>query len=327
MSHDPTPGPRSPVPVDLSVDVGGIRMRNPVMTASGTFGYAREFEQYMDLNRLGALVVKTITRLPRAGNPPPRVVETPAGMLNAIGLQNVGIEAFIREKLPYLRRLEPPLIVNVAGESVEDFRDLTKRISDQEGVAGIELNISCPNVAGGLDFSSDPTLAYRVVKAARDATQLPIIPKLSPNVTDIVAIARAVADAGADAISLINTLVGMAVDVRTRQPKIGNVTGGLSGPAIRPVAVRMVWQVARAVRLPIIGMGGVVTAEDALEFLIAGATAVAVGTANFINPTAAVKVIEGLEQYCVANGIPDIRQVIGSLQIPRRDDPCVRSTK
>ena len=316
-----------PSSVSLAVDVAGIRMRNPVMTASGTFGYAREFEQYMDLNRLGALVVKTITRLPRAGNPPPRVVETPAGMLNAIGLQNVGIEAFIREKLPYLRGLEPPLIVNVAGESVEDFRDLTKRISDQEGVAGVELNISCPNVAGGLDFSTDPNLAYRVVKAAREASQLPIIPKLSPNVTDITTIARAVADAGADAISLINTLVGMAVDVRTRQPKIGNVTGGLSGPAIRPVAVRMVWQVARAVRLPIIGMGGIVTADDALEFLIAGATAVAVGTANFVDPTAAAKVIEGLERYCAVNGIPEIRQVIGSLQIPRQSDECTRSAE
>jgi dihydroorotate dehydrogenase (NAD+) catalytic subunit len=302
-------------------------MRNPVMTASGTFGYAREFEQYMDLNRLGALVVKTITRLPRAGNPPPRIVETPAGMLNAIGLQNVGIEAFIREKLPYLRRLEPPLIVNVAGESVEDFRDLTKRIGDQEGVAGIELNVSCPNVAGGLDFSTDPNLAYRVVKAARDATRLPIIPKLSPNVTDIVAVASAVADAGADAISLINTLVGMAVDVRTRRPKIGNVTGGLSGPAIRPVAVRMVWQVARAVRLPIIGMGGIVTAEDALEFIIAGATAVAVGTASFIDPAAAVKVIEGLERYCMTNGMPDIRQVVGSLQIPRQGDEGAGGTE
>jgi dihydroorotate dehydrogenase (NAD+) catalytic subunit len=317
---------KAPVPVDLSVDVAGIRMRNPVMTASGTFGYAREFEQYMDLNRLGALVVKTITRLPRAGNPPPRVVETPAGMLNAIGLQNVGIEAFIREKLPYLRRLKPPLIVNVAGESVEDFRDLTKRIGDQEGVAGIELNVSCPNVAGGLDFSTDPNLAYRVVKAARDATRLPIIPKLSPNVTDIVAVASAVADAGADAISLINTLVGMAVDVRTRRPRIGNVTGGLSGAAIRPVAVRMVWQVAQAVRLPIIGMGGILTAEDALEFIIAGATAVAVGTANFIDPAAALKVIEGLERYCVTNGIPDIRQVIGSLQIPRQGDEGGGST-
>jgi dihydroorotate dehydrogenase (NAD+) catalytic subunit len=306
--------------VDLSVNVAGIRMKNPVMTASGTFGYGREFEPYMDLNRLGALVVKTITRLPRAGNPPPRVVETPAGMLNAIGLQNVGIEAFIREKLPYLRTLEPPLIVNVAGESVEAFRDLTKRISDQEGVAGIELNISCPNVAGGLDFSTDARLAYRVVKAAREATRLPVIPKLSPNVTDIVVIARAAADAGADAISLINTLVGMAVDVRTRQPKIGNVTGGLSGPAIRPVAVRMVWQVARAVRLPVVGMGGIVTAEDALEFLMAGATAVAIGTANFIDPAAALKVLEGLDQYCIENGISDIRQLIGSLQIPQQGD-------
>ena len=310
----PVPGP--PSPVSLAVEVAGIRMQNPVMSASGTFGYAEEFEKYFDLNRLGAIVVKTITRLPRAGSPPPRIVETPAGMLNAIGLHNVGIEGFIREKLPYLRRLAPPLIVNVAGESVEDFRELTKRISDQEGVAGIELNVSCPNVAGGLDFSSDPQLAHRAVKAAREATPLPLIPKLSPNVTDIVTIARAVAEAGADAISLINTLVGMAVDVRTRRPKIGNVTGGLSGPAIRPVAVRMVWQVARAVRLPIIGMGGIVTAEDALEFLIVGATAVAVGTANFIDPEAPVKVIEGLEQYCAANGIQDVRQLIGSLEIP-----------
>ena len=292
-------------------------MQNPVMTASGTFGYAQEFEQYMNLNRLGALVVKTITRLPRAGNPPPRIVETPSGMLNAIGLQNVGIEAFIRDKLPYLRTLKPPLIVNVAGESIEDFRDLTKRIGDQEGVAGIELNISCPNVTGGLDFSVDPKLAYRVVSAAREATTLPIIPKLSPNVTDIAAIARAVAEAGADAISLINTLVGMAVDVRTHRPRIGNVTGGLSGPAIRPIAVRMVWQVAQSVRLPIIGMGGIVTAEDALEFLIAGATAVAVGTANFIDPTATTKVIQGLEHHCAASGVADIRQLIGSLQIPR----------
>jgi dihydroorotate dehydrogenase (NAD+) catalytic subunit len=312
----PVSGPRSSVGVSLAVEVAGIRMQNPVMTASGTFGYAEEFEKYFDLNRLGAIVVKTITRLPRAGNPPPRIVETPAGMLNAIGLHNVGIEGFIRDKLPYLRRLRPPLIVNVAGESVEDFRELTKRISDQDGVAGIELNVSCPNVAGGLDFSSDPQMAHRVVRAAREATPLPLIPKLSPNVTDVVAIARAVADAGADAISLINTLVGMAVDVRTRRPKIGNVTGGLSGPAIRPIAVRMVWQVARAVRLPIIGMGGIVTAEDALEFMIAGATAVAVGTANFIDPEAPVRVIEGLDQYCMANSISDIRQLIGSLVLP-----------
>jgi len=240
-------------------------------------------------------------------------------MLNAIGLQNVGIEAFIREKLPYLRQLEPPLIVNVAGESVEDFRDLTKRLSDQEGVAGIELNISCPNVAGGLDFSTDPKLAHQVVKAAREVSRLPVIPKLSPNVTDIAAIARAVAEAGADAISLINTLVGMAVDVRTRRPRIGNVTGGLSGPAIRPVAVRMVWQVARAVHLPVVGMGGILTAEDALEFMIAGATGVAIGTANFIEPTSCLRVIEGLERYCTESGMSDIRQLIGSLETPRAE--------
>jgi dihydroorotate dehydrogenase (NAD+) catalytic subunit len=325
VSDQTAPSREPRATVNLAVQVAGIRMQNPVLTASGTFGYAQEFEKYLDLNRLGAIVVKTITRLPRPGNPSPRIVETPAGMLNAIGLQNVGIEGFIREKLPYLRQLTPPLIVNVAGESVEDFRELTKRISDQEGVAGIELNVSCPNVAGGLDFSTDPQLTFRVVKAAREATHLPVIPKLSPNVTDIAAIARAAADAGADGISLINTLVGMAIDIRTRRPRIANVTGGLSGPAIRPVAVRMVWQVARAVRLPIIGMGGIVTAEDAVEFLLAGATAVAIGTASFVDPAAAARVIEGLEAYCVANGVPDIGRLVGSVQIPPRKNDCQRS--
>jgi len=322
---DNPPVPRPWSPVDMSVEVAGIRMQNPVMTASGTFGYAQEFEKYLDLNRFGALVVKTITRLPRPGNPAPRIVETPAGMLNAIGLQNVGIDAFIKEKLPYLRRLTPPLIVNVAGESIEDFRELTKRIGDQEGVAGIELNVSCPNVAGGLDFSTDPKLTHEVVRAARAATELPVIPKLSPNVTDIRVIARAAAEAGANAISLINTVVGMAIDVRTRRPKIANITGGLSGPAIRPVAVRMVWQVARTVKLPIIGMGGILTGEDAAEFMLAGATAVAVGTANFIDPTNAIKIIEGLEQYCAAGGIGEARQLIGSVQLAERSDGgCVR---
>ncbi len=310
------PEPSTEGPVSLAVDFAGIRMRNPVLTASGTFGYAQEFEQHLDLNRLGALVVKTITRLPRPGNPAPRIVETPAGMLNAIGLQNVGIDAFIRDKLPYLRKLTPPLIVNVAGESVEDFRELSKRIADQEGVAGIELNVSCPNVAGGLDFSTDPRLTHQVVKAAREATRLPVIPKLSPNVTDIRTIARAAEEAGADGISLINTLVGMAIDIHTRRPRIANVTGGLSGPAIRPVAVRMVWQVARAVKLPIIGMGGILAAEDAAEFLIAGATAVAVGTANFLDPANAAKVISGLEQYCLTHGVSDVRHLVGSLQLP-----------
>jgi dihydroorotate dehydrogenase (NAD+) catalytic subunit len=313
--------------VNLAVEFAGIRMRNPVASASGTFGYAKEFEPYLDLNRLGVVVVKTITRLPRPGNPAPRVVETPAGMLNAIGLQNVGIDAFIREKLPFLRTLTPPLIVNVAGESVEDFRELAKRIGDQEGVAGIELNVSCPNVAGGLDFSTDPTLTHQVVKAAREATHLPIIPKLSPNVTDIRTIARAAEEAGADGLSLINTLVGMAIDVRTRRPKIANVTGGLSGPAIRPVAVRMVWQVAQAVRVPILGMGGIVTGEDAVEFLLAGATAVAVGTASFIDPTTIVKVIDGLRDYCVANGIAEVRELVGAARIPGRTVTCRRGVE
>lgn len=304
--------------VNLAVEFAGIRMRNPVATASGTFGYAKEFEPYLDLNRLGAVVVKTITRLPRPGNPAPRIVETPAGMLNAIGLQNVGLDAFLREKLPFLRTLGPPVIVNVAGESVEDFRELAKRVGDQEGVAAVELNVSCPNVAGGLDFSTDPALTYQVVKAAREATRLPIIPKLSPNVTDIRTIARAAEDAGADGLSLINTLVGMAIDVRTRRPKIANVTGGLSGPAIRPVAVRMVWQAAQAVRLPILGMGGIATGEDAVEFLLAGATAVAVGTASFIDPTSAVKVIDGLRDYCAANGVTEIRELVGAARISGR---------
>lgn len=322
-SHEP----QTAAGVNLAVEFAGIRMQNPVVTASGTFGYAKEFEPYLDLNRLGAVVVKTITRLPRPGNPAPRVVETPAGMLNAIGLQNVGIDAFITEKLPFLRTLAPPLIVNVAGESVEDFRELAKRLGDQEGVAAIELNVSCPNVAGGLDFSTDPKLTYEVVKAARGATHLPIIPKLSPNVTDIRTIARAAEEAGADGLSLINTLVGMAIDVRTRRPKIANVTGGLSGPAIRPVAVRMVWQVAQAVRLPILGMGGIVTAEDAVEFLLAGATVVAVGTASFIDPASVVKVIDGLRDYCAASGVTEIRELVGAARIPGRPAPCRRSGK
>jgi dihydroorotate dehydrogenase (NAD+) catalytic subunit len=325
--EDASHEPQGASSVNLAVEFAGIRMPNPVASASGTFGYAKEFEPYLDLNRLGAVVVKTITRLPRPGNPAPRIVETPAGMLNAIGLQNVGVDAFLREKLPFLRTLAPPLIVNVAGESVEDFRELVKRIGDQEGVAGIELNVSCPNVAGGLDFSTDPMLTHQVVKAAREATHLPIIPKLSPNVTDIRSIARAAEDAGADGLSLINTLVGMAIDVRTRRPKIANATGGLSGPAIRPVAIRMVWQVAQAVRLPILGMGGIATGEDAVEFLLAGATAVAVGTASFIDPTSVVKVVDELRDYCAANNISEVRQLVGGAEIPGRTATCRRSVE
>jgi dihydroorotate dehydrogenase (NAD+) catalytic subunit len=317
----PAPNPQTPTPIDLSVDLAGIRLANPILSASGTFGYAQEFAPYLDLNRLGAIVVKTITRHARPGNPAPRIAETPAGMLNAIGLQNVGLEAFIQEKLPYLRTLRPPLIVNVAGHSVEDFRDLVKRIGDEEGVAGIELNLSCPNVAGGLDFSTDPAMTARVVRAARDATRLPLFAKLSPNVTDIASIARAAAEGGANGLSLINTLVGMAIDVRTRQPRIGNVTGGLSGPAIRPIAVRMIWQVSRAVRLPIIGMGGVETGENAAELMLAGATAVAVGTASFINPAAATSVLDGLAAYCAGAGVARVCDLIGGVRLPSRPTP------
>jgi dihydroorotate dehydrogenase (NAD+) catalytic subunit len=321
MSYEPSAMSQSPddarhnSTVNLAVEFAGIRLKNPVLTASGTFGYAQEFEPYLDLNRLGGLIVKTITRQPRSGNPAPRVAETPAGMLNAIGLQNVGVDAFIKDKLPYLRRLTSPLIVNVAGESVEDFRELTKRLSDEPGIAGIELNISCPNVARGLDFSTDPKLTYQVVNAAREATHLPVIPKLSPNVTDIRVIAKAAEEGGASGISLINTLLGMAIDVRTRRPKIANITGGLSGPAIRPVAVRMVWQAAHAVKVPVLGMGGIVSGEDAAEFILAGATAVAVGTANFLNPTNVIQVIDGLGRYCAAHEIWHIREWVGGFLI------------
>ena len=308
---------------EMTVTIAGIRMQNPVMTASGTFGYAQEFEPYLNLSRLGSIVVKTITLLPRAGARPARIVETPAGMLNAIGLQNVGLEAFIEEKLPYLRQLGPPVIVNIAGESIEDYYELAKRLSDQEGVRGIELNISCPNVADGLIFGCNPTLAHRLMARVRQATTLPLIPKLSPNVTDVVEIARALAEGGADALSLINTLIGMAIDVRNRRPKINNVTGGLSGPAIRPVAVRMVWEVARAVKLPLIGMGGIMTAEDALEFLIAGASAVAVGTANFTSPSSAELVIDGVKAYLIEHKFARVTDLIGRLDLTgtSRDAP------
>ncbi|MBI5166276.1 MAG: dihydroorotate dehydrogenase [candidate division NC10 bacterium] len=300
--------------VNLSVEVAGISMKNPVMTASGTFGYGEEFGPYLDLNCLGAIVVKTITLEPRPGNPPPRIAETPAGMLNAIGLQNVGVRAFLKEKLPYLRQFNTPIIVNIAGVSIKEYQELARRLSEEDGIAGIELNISCPNVENGMVFGSDPKLTHRLVSRVRKATPLPLIPKLSPNVTDITAIARAAEEAGADALSLINTLVGMAVDIETRRPKLANITGGLSGPAIRPIAVRMVYEVAQAVETPIIGMGGIMTAEDALEFLIAGATAVAVGTANFIDPVSTVKVIEGITRYLAMNGLKDIKQLIGSLK-------------
>jgi len=301
---------------NMSVNIGGIALKNPVMTASGTFGYAREFAHYIDLNRLGAIVVKGLSLNPSKGNLPPRIVETPCGMLNAIGLENVGIEAFIEEKLPFLKEILTPTLINIYGKNIEEYAEITSRIDDLEEVAGIEVNISCPNVkAGGLAFGVDPVSAHSVAKAVRGRTSKPVIVKLSPNVTDITEIARSVEDAGADSISLINTITGMAVDVETRRPRLSNITGGLSGPAIKPVALRMVWQTAQTVKIPVIGIGGIMKAEDALEFIIAGATAVQVGTANFINTNTTIDIIEGIEAFLIEKEINSIADVIGSLEL------------
>lgn len=298
---------------DLSVDIGGIKMKNPVATASGTFGFGPEYAPYIDLNRLGAIVVKGTTLLPRKGNPTPRLVETPAGVLNSIGLQNPGVEKFIEEALPFLKEYELPVIVNISGDTVEDYARLAARLNDADGVAGLEVNISCPNVKkGGMQFGSDPASAGEVTRAVKESTGLPVIVKLSPNVTSVVEVAERVAEAGADALSMINTLLGMAIDVKHRRPVLGNVLGGLSGPAIRPVAVRAVWQVYRELRLPIIGMGGISTAEDALEFILAGARAIAVGTANFVNPRATMDILEGLECYLLENNIASINDLVGA---------------
>jgi dihydroorotate dehydrogenase (NAD+) catalytic subunit len=300
---------------DMKVDIGGIELQNPVMTASGTFGYGREFDHLIDLNRLGGVIVKGISLLPTKGNPPPRIVETACGMINAIGLENVGIERFIAEKLPFLQDLNPPLMVNIYGKLEEDYSQLAARIDEVAGIDGIEVNISCPNVkAGGMAFGVDPRAAFGVIRAVREQSSKPLIVKLSPNVTDITEIAAAVEEAGADCLSLINTISAMAVDIDTRRPKIANIIGGLSGPAIKPVALRMVWQVAQKSKLPIIGIGGIMAAEDALEFLIAGATAIQVGTANFVNPRATIEIVEGIEDFLIERGIPSIRDIVGTLE-------------
>lgn len=301
---------------DMSVQVAGIRLRNPVMTASGTFGYGREFSGYMDLEKIGAIVTKGLSLKPKAGNPMPRIVETPGGMLNAIGLQNVGIDAFVTEKLPYLRTVSTPVIVNFFGNTLEEYEEVAGKLDAIPEVAGMEINISCPNVKhGGIVFGTDPRSAFSVVKAVRGATIKPLIVKLSPNVTDIVEMAAACADADADALSLINTVTGMAIDLKNRRPYLANCTGGLSGPAIKPIALRMVWQVSRAVQLPIIGIGGVTTATDALEFMLAGATAVQVGTANFMTPDASQRIAEDMERYLRENGIDDVKEMIGALRV------------
>jgi dihydroorotate dehydrogenase (NAD+) catalytic subunit len=297
----------------LAVNIGGIRMKNPVATASGTFGFGQEYAPFIDLNRLGAIVVKGTTLKPRPGNPAPRLAETPAGVLNAIGLQNPGVEQVMEEALPFLAAYDVPVIVNIAGDTLEDYAMLARQLSQSKLVAGLEVNISCPNVKkGGMHFGSDPIMAAEVTRAVKENSTLPVIVKLSPNVTSIVTLAEKVAAAGADALSLINTLLGMSIDTKARRPRLGNIMGGLSGPAVRPIAVRMVWQVYEAVDLPIIGMGGIVTAEDALEFILAGASGVAVGTANFVNPRATIDVLEGIEKYMLEHGISDIKELIGA---------------
>jgi len=300
---------------NLAVEIAGIELKNPVMPASGTFGYGEEFAPYLDLEKIGAIVTKGLSLRPKAGNPTPRIAETTGGMLNAIGLQNVGIDAFIEQKVPFLRQLDTPTIVNFFGNTLEEYGEIARRLSEVPEVAGVELNISCPNVKqGGIVFGTDPAAAAGVVELVRRNLRKPLIVKLSPNVTDITVLARAVEEAGADAISCINTLTGMAVDVRSRRPRLANRTGGLSGPAIRPVALRMVHQVVQAVRVPVIGVGGIVHAEDALEFLIVGASAVQVGTANFVDPSAMASIVDGIADFCRQEGVEDIRDLIGSLK-------------
>lgn len=302
---------------DLSVDLGAMRLQNPVLTASGTFGYGKEYTPYLDLNDLGGIIVKGLSLNPSRGNPPPRIVETASGMLNAIGLENVGIDAFIEKKVPFLDSLSVPVFANIYGTSIEAYAAVAERLAAIPAVVGVEINISCPNVkAGGLAFGTDARMAHKVTQTVRERYSKLVMVKLSPNVTDITAIARSVEDAGADVVSLINTLTGMAVDIDTRRPKLANIIGGLSGPAIKPVALRMVWQVARAVTIPVVGIGGIMNAEDALEFIIAGATAVQVGTANFIDPGCAVKIIQGIENHLTRQNIGSIKELIGSLKVP-----------
>ena len=300
---------------DLSIDFAGMRLRNPVLLASGTCNYGQELLPLTDFVRLGGLVTKTITPQPRGGNPPQRIVETPAGMLNSISLQNPGLAAFVGEQWPLLASLDAQVVVNIAGFAVEEFGQMAASLEALEGIAALEVNISCPNVeAGGDNFATRPQTAAAAIAAVRGHTERPVIAKLTPNVTDIGEIARAVVDAGADAVSLINTLVGMAIDVERRRPVLGGITGGLSGPAIKPVALAMVWKVGQAVDVPVMGIGGIATAGDALEFMVAGASAVQVGTANFVNPNAGVEIAEGLRAYCDERGIARIASLVGSLR-------------
>lgn len=300
----------------LSVDIGRLKLANPILTASGTFGYGQEFASIIDLNELGGLVTKAVSLEPRTGNPIPRIAETPAGMLNSIGLANVGVHNFIKEKLPYLKTLKSAVIVNVAGKTIEEFVQVIDIIEDAGGIDGYELNISCPNVKqGGMAFGADPRIAAKITSLCRNATDRCLIVKLSPNVTSIRDIAKAAEDAGADSLSVINTFVGMAVDIQAKRPKLATITGGLSGPAIKPLAIAKVFEVVRNVNIPVIGIGGIMNCDDVIEFLITGATAIQVGTANFVDPQISAQLVTDLKNYCKCNQINDIQEVIGSLKL------------
>ncbi|MFO0912289.1 MAG: dihydroorotate dehydrogenase [Pirellulales bacterium] len=302
--------------VDLSVQLGRLSLPNPILVASGTFGYAREMSGVVDLSRLGGMLPKTVTRSPRPGNAPWRTVETPAGLLNSIGLDNDGIERFVADYLPYLATIGCPVIVSIAGASREEFVELAQHVDGRPGAAALELNISCPNVSHGVDFGTDPRQCHDVVSAVRAVTSLPVLAKLTPNVTSIATVARAAAEGGADAVSVINTVLGMAVDWRRRRPLLGNVVGGLSGPAIKPIALRCVYQVAQAVQIPIVGVGGIATLDDVLEFMVAGATAVQLGTVNFYDPTVSMRLLDQLPVVLAEQGVQRVRDLVGTLAIP-----------
>ena len=303
---------------DLSVQLNRLYLKNPILVASGTFGYAREMAAYVPFESLGGVIPKTVTPTPRKGNPPPRTIETASGLLNSIGLDNDGLDAFLEKSLPSLTQLGTALVVNIAGKTVDEFAEMASRLDRESGIAALELNISCPNVSGGVDYGTDPKLAATVVSAVRRACQLPVIAKLTPNVSSVVPIAQAAADAGADAVSLINTVQGMAVNWRRRQPILGGVLGGLSGPAIKPVALRIVWQVAQKVDIPIIGVGGIASLDDVMDFLVVGATAVQIGTASFYNPQLAGQLPAQLNTLLDEEGLASVSDVIGTLQIPDR---------
>jgi dihydroorotate dehydrogenase (NAD+) catalytic subunit len=308
--------------VKLAVDVAGLHLKNPLLAASGTFGYGVEYEGLLDLGALGGLVTKGLYLEPRDGCPTPRIAETPSGLLNAIGLQGVGVRAFVKDVLPRLARYDTAVVVNVCGDTVEEYAEVTRIVDDAPGVAAVEINISCPNVkVGGMAFGGDPEMTHAVVAAVRKATRLPVIPKLSPNVADISLFARVAEEAGADALSCINTLLGLAIDVEARRPRLAFGTGGLSGPAIRPIAVRMAWQAARAVRIPVIGVGGIGCAADALEFMLAGCRAVQIGTANFVDPGVYERTLSGLRDYLERHGLADINAVVGTLTFPNDPPP------